>query len=629
MNIMRNDVFDMTEPREDTVRVLFQLENDDIVVISLIKKDSLPYEISAQLFREEFKNGNITKNTDHPTPYYPEPTVKQQEAAEKAWKIIGTFVQDEPDCYDRKVRSRFIAAKSRELGIDRRQITRLLYRYYAGGMTRQALYPDFVGRGGAGKNRDVKKILGRPITRDTPREQIIIGENELKQIEKVVKIYYNKNTKYRYTYAYNQLIKEFYTDSETGLVVPAHPSWNQFYFHAQKFVDPKKRHGGIIFNKDMRGITGSSMSDVSGPGDMYQIDATLGDVYLVSHYDRNEIVGRPELYFVTDVFSRMIVGFYTCLESASWENARHALLNTFSDKGEVFKRYGMPFKSSDWPCSGLPRALLVDNGELISRASNAIIENLGITVSNTAAYRPDLKGIIESRFRLLNIAEKARLPGAVLKDFRQRGGHDYRLDAKLNLTEFTQVIIHFILNHNKKMMSEHPYATPDILSAHVPAIPIDLWNWGLTHRTGALRTMDTQDLSIALSERADATVTSRGIKFHGLYYTCESAQKENWFSTARTGSSRKITVAFNPRNMDNIYYINGASGYEICSKTSACQEFYQGLSLEEISWWSDQRKKQEASYELEKRQNEVDHISAVDSIVSAAEEKKSTYSVVG
>lgn len=51
-----------------------------------------------------------------------------------------------------------------------------------------------------------------------------------------------------------------------------------------------------------------------GPGSRYQIDATIGDVYLVSEYNRNQIIARPIIYVVIDVFSRMITGVYVGLE---------------------------------------------------------------------------------------------------------------------------------------------------------------------------------------------------------------------------------------------------------------------------------------------------------------------------
>ena len=216
------------------------------------------------------------------------------------------------------------------------------------------------------------------------------------------------------------MIKEHYTDPDTGLLFEAYPTENQFRYRAAQFVDEKKRAGSVKYNKDMRGILGSSRQEADGPGAVYQIDATVADIYLVSHTDPYAVVGRPELYFVTDVFSRMIVGFYACLSSASWDNARSALLNAFTDKVDFCRTYGIHICSEDWPCVGLPRALVVDNGELISKASNAIISELGITVKNEPAWRPDLKGIVESRFRLLNISTKAALPGAVLPDAAQR-----------------------------------------------------------------------------------------------------------------------------------------------------------------------------------------------------------------
>ena len=87
---------------------------------------------------------------------------------------------------------------------------------------------------------------------------------------------------------------------------------------------------------------------------------------------------------------------------------------------------------------------------MISKASMAVIENLGIEVKNTPAWRPDLKGIVESQFRLFNLNEKERLPGAVLKDYGQRGARDYRKDAVLDLDQLTKIVINFILKNNHR-----------------------------------------------------------------------------------------------------------------------------------------------------------------------------------
>ena len=47
-----------------------------------------------------------------------------------------------------------------------------------------------------------------------------------------------------------------------------------------------------------------------GPGSRYQIDATPADVYLLSSINTDKVIGRPVVYAVIDVYSRLVVGIY-------------------------------------------------------------------------------------------------------------------------------------------------------------------------------------------------------------------------------------------------------------------------------------------------------------------------------
>ncbi|MPM64581.1 Transposon Tn7 transposition protein TnsB [bioreactor metagenome] len=260
----------------------------------------------------------------------------------------------------------------------------------------------------------------------------------------------------------------------------------------------------------------------------------------------------------------------------------------------------------------------MDNGELISKASNVINSELGITVKNEPAWRPDLKGIVESRFHLLNISTKAALPGAVLPDFAQRGAPDYRLDAKLTLTEFTQIVIHFILNHNGRLLERHPQPLPDVLADHVPPIPLELWKWGIHNRSGSLRKMEPEALRVALAQRDRAQVTAKGIKFHNLYYQCETAEAENWFSKARIKGGWKVEIAYHPRDMEKVYWLKGPQEYEDCVRTIDSIMLYPGESLEEILWLRGRQMAQKAAYSDVSLQSEVDSSRAVDEIIQRA-----------
>ena len=622
--IMRNEVYDIQRPSPDTVRVLyldFDKKPPEVVVISLLRNDSLPYSISYSELLIDLATGEAKNNDGFPVSFVAQPSVKQQEAADSAWELIGTFVEDEPDCFDNKIRSRFISNKSKETGVTRARIQRLLYRYWAGGSTRFALYPLFTSRGGGSHSG------GRPRTHSSPVKRVIIGDKEKAYIAEAMKKYYNKENGYSFQKAYEKMLQAYYTDPTTNILLDERITRNQFMYYARDFLDPKLRAGSKKYDKDMRGLTGSSRAEAQGPGDLYQIDATLADVYLVSQYNRQDIVGRPLLYIVIDVFSRAIVGFYVCLEYASWDNARLALLNAFEPKVDFCKQYEVDISEEQWPCSGLPRALAVDNGELISRASNAIIQNLGITVRNEPAYRPDLKGIVESQFRLLNINVKNALPGAVHRDFNERGGNDYRLDAVLTLKEFTKIIILHILKHNQTTMTEHPQLSDDVLRDHVPPIPNELWNWGIANRSGGLRKMSPEDLDIALSERGAALVTPRGIKFKDLYYECDTSNREEWFSRARTNKTWKIPIAFKPNNLDSIVYLKDNNTYERCYKISDSRDKYSGLSIEEIDWLNWSRKSQLSSLETHDLQQRIDFNSEIDQIVNKAKEESKIVSI--
>ena len=83
------------------------------------------------------------------------------------------------------------------------------------------------------------------------------------------------------------------------------------YHHSHGSRTRKGEHNWLLQG---RAILGHGDHGTQGPGDKYQVDATVADVFLVSQYDRRRIVGRPVIYFVIDVWSRLIVGVYVGFE---------------------------------------------------------------------------------------------------------------------------------------------------------------------------------------------------------------------------------------------------------------------------------------------------------------------------
>ncbi|RDY72590.1 DNA-binding protein, partial [Halobacillus trueperi] len=300
----------------------------------------------------------------------------------------------------------------------------------------------------------------------------------------------------------------------------------------------RKRKGNRKYELQDRAVLGSSVGDLYGPGTKYQIDATVADVYIVSSMNRNWIIGRPVIYVVIDVFSRMVVGVYVGLEGPSWYGAMMAISNAASDKVSFCKRYGISIEKDEWDCHHLPQALLADRGELEGYNVDRLIQAFNVKVENTPPYRGDWKGIVEQHFRIIHAKVKPFLPGFVDTDVKVRGDRDYRLDATLTLEEFTSVIIRCILHHNNNHWLANYNADEMLIQDDVSLIPRELWNWGIKHRTGKLRSYPEDIVKLHLLPSAHARVTYRGIEFKKMRYSSERSLKENWFGDARERSWR-------------------------------------------------------------------------------------------
>jgi len=576
---------------KERIRILFVRQQDDLLIFICMDKILAYPEIqSLQEFQEDIYYGNyVLETVETGTPIL-QMTEKQNAKTEERWSIIADYIKNEPSCYDPIARAYFVKEKSAELGYTKYTVNQVLYHYWSNGMTKYALVPKYQKRGGKDKEKTQGKIkLGRPPKYERENKGLVVTDEVLSHIRNVINFSYNKTRHVSLRQAYIELLDRFYIDQVSGKLADAYPTEMQFRYHAHKYINPVKRMGTRKFNKDLRGITGNSREEAMGPGDKYQIDATIADIGLVSARDHRTIIGRPTLYFVTDVFSRIISGFYVGLEHPSWQGAMMALLYTFCDKQMVCQKYGVSIETNEWPCYGLPKKILCDNGEMISAASNTIIKSLGMDLENAAAWRPDLKGIVEQSFHQLNLGTRSKVPGAVMPDSKERGSHDYRLDAALTIKEYTKIVILHILKYNSRIMKENPLYDNDALKDHVPPIPIDIWNWGIINRSGQLRKLSEEQIKIALLPRGTARVTEKGIKFKNMYYTCEKAVEQQWFSQVRIKKSWTCCIAYDPRDLNHIFILEFEIP-ELAEKTAAFHNAFEDWTEEDFELWRNEER---------------------------------------
>ncbi len=527
-------------------------------------------------------------------------------------------------------------------GKNKDMIYRYLRKFWRHGATKNGLLPDFANCGAKGQLRiPGTKKRGRP--NNTRRslgiqDGINIGPDEQEKIRRGIKrFYHNPKLNQRFTLkeAYERTLEAFFRISYNvvnGTLIPVLPppnelpSFRQFEYVFYKDRDLASsliaRKGQRRFNLRNRSVIGDSSKTVFGPGCVYQIDATTADIYLVSSLDRNRIIGRPTLYFLVDVFSRLITGFNVTTENPSYIAAALAIENAALDKVEFCEHYGITISREDWPSQHLPECIVADRGELEGPKADILINGLNIKLDNTPPYRADLKGLVERNFRTVNENVIHWLPGHVKKD-RERGDRDYRLDAVLDLQQFTKLIIHFILDYNRSWLNN--YRLDEFMMAdQLEPRPNLLWEWGIINRIGHLRQMDPDLLRMNLLPSAKATVTSKGIRFQKVYYACERAINEQWFVRARSSGTWQVDIAYDPRTVDFIYLRpEGNTPAEACKLVDPDQRFH-GSAWVDLEEQVQVQKMQKEIAATSDRQSKTEFRATVDTIVSSAAEQTKT-----
>lgn len=552
---------------------------------------------------------------------------------DRIWSMLKGALEKEPDIYEAKPRAALLRMTAQENGMKANNLYPYLAKYWKCGKTPNAFLPNYSN---CGKSRDYEKggykRLGRPAKSGHGFGKVL-QEQDFHNFEKAVRKYYLTRTEMTFQSVYERLLADFYTVEVTGqqgdkslqlLPEVEIPSISQFRYWYQKNKNLKteiqKRKGDTKYNLISRSILGKSDYGLMGPGSQYQIDATVGDIYLVSQFDRSNIIGRPVMYFVIDAFSRMVTGMYVGLEGPSWVGAMMAIANAASDKTAYCREYGISITEEEWPCHHIPAAILGDRGEMESRKADNLVSMLGIRIENTPPYRADLKGIIEQHFRTINTNATIMLPGRVKPDMAERGGRDYRLDAKLDIRQFTAVIIKCVLYYNNSHYMDSFEKSRQMMEAGVEAVPVKLWNWGIRYCSGALRVMPEEKVRLALMPTDNATVTSQGVRFKGLYYSGKELAEGLWFEKARSKGSYRVKTSYDPRDMGEIYVWDKTDGTPFRCSLLDWEEKYSGKQLGEIQYEHEKENVEKKQHQAQETEAKINLGREIDSIIEEAEQ---------
>lgn len=623
--LYRNDIFLLDGTR---VRLLSVNAATDVAwVLSLDEPcsmpESLPYSEIQDLPGEQSDDVSLLK-----------PSPAQVRRLEAAWDRLAPLLEAHGEAlYAAVGRKALITAYAKQVGCSPTTIYQALRRYWRHGQTKQALMPDChrCGRPRAKGSDDVTITAGRGRKPLQGSIYQVTGQDE-NSFHQVIRREYLKDGRKTAVDAYTVLLAErfCYIDGNGGkfLLPPGErPSMRQFrrFLKAHYDIETRlrSREGDKDFEREHRKVLGTYLADCEGVGHYYEIDATIADVYLVASEDPTKIIGKPTIYTVVDRKSSLIVGVYCGLEHASWLGARQAILSITEDKRALCERYGVAYDPADWPAHGVfPQAFVGDRGEMISKASNKLVDGLGITIINPPSQRPDWKPVVECGFRQLHSQMRPIAPAydPPSNAMRRRGKH-YEKDASLTLAAFGNLLLNAVIAHNRKEMPGYQLSNRELLDEVSPA-PVALWEHGIRTRSGVLTRYSEATVRFALLPDADAVVTEKGIEFKGCFYSSPEAISEKWFERARV-TRFKARVSYDPRLADSIYIhpLSGTGAPFVATLSERSRE-YRGLSFGEVAYYESLRAAVRQEADHSRLQNSIDYHAAVAPTLAAAKKKR-------
>lgn len=400
---------------------------------------------------------------------------------------------------------------------------------------------------------------------------------ELTQDEKNIRWALNKffytTAKQSLMTAYTMMLKGKYCD-KTGTLVDKYPSFYQFRYFYRKTRKMQNfhisRNGLKHYQRNNRPLTGEGVQQFAPSVGVGMLDATVCDIYLVN--EAGGLVGRPILTACVDAYSGLCCGY-----ALSWEGGVYSLrglmINVIADKVSWCKQFGISVHVDDWPCHALPAVLVTDMGTEFTSETFEQIAELGVKVVNLPSYRPELKGLVEKFFDMVQSSYKKHLKGkgVIEPDFQERGAHDYRKDACLTMDAFEKIIVHCILYYNaQRVVANFPF-TEAMIAAGVRPYASCIWNWGISQIGANLIEIGKQELVLTLLPRTAGKFSRYGMKVNQLRY-----HRDGYTEQYLKGG--EVTVAYNPDNVSSVWLIEDGAYLEF----TLIESRYCGMDLTRV-----------------------------------------------
>lgn len=292
-------------------------------------------------------------------------------------------------------------------------------------------------------------VLGKKRGRK-PGSQMFSDEIEKIIDEAIKKVYVSRAA------SFSKVWKEVdITCTEKGLVAPAKQAVTRRI--KLKLTEAER-------NRIKQGVDAANQIHAPRPGhkkrkhplEWVQMDHTLVDILLLAN-DRINIIGRPWLTLLIDVYTRVILGYYLSLHVPSALSVAGALTHAVLRKDDFIKYFELD--KDDYPYFGVPRTLHMDNAaEFTSSKLKNGCHFFGIEPVYRPPGRKHYGGHVERLIGTLMTSKVHFLKGTTMSNAVARRNLDSEKNASMTFQEFSrwfarEVVVYHATVHEELKIS--------------------------------------------------------------------------------------------------------------------------------------------------------------------------------
>lgn len=478
-------------------------------------------------------------------------------------EVLNTYGPDYMELCSKKTKPE-LEAILLKYNISKNTFWRLCNAYFQSGLRNSALVDLRHFGNTKGKTYNYETKTGRP-TEYLSNTGIVITNEVQGYFEEALKDY--KSGRYvSIKDAFDRMNLLHFTKTElsdgelktTLLPASERPTITQFRYFVNKHLNNQEKDliktSAMEQRNNKRLLLSDSLYGVKGPGDLVEIDACEADISLVSVLDPTKTVGRPIVYFMIDVYSRIILAASVAFDNNSMLGLSNLFLNLADDKQEYCARYGIRYDNPMiWPSNIIPNRVRVDRGaEFKSKEFERICNELGIERTLVLPGSGSLKGVVEQSFRQLHNNQNVHLENHGL--IQKRHGSNHHQTATLNIEEYTQMVIGFVLAHNQKCLETY-HMDKNMIEQGIKPIPALLWQYGIKNCYTPRSIPAKEQYLFNLMTPINARITRKGILYKELWY---SNNNDNFLRLEMFNAGSKFLpfdARMDMRDVGSIYYI--------------------------------------------------------------------------